>query len=94
MKYRKSLSWIWQRILCRYGFAQSEVSFLKLSKIKRKVNDEFKTVYQRILAHIGDNLIKVSSNLLHDWVAVAQDEEISPSTERLAVYLWLQLIDG
>ena len=93
VKYSTSLSWIWQRIRRHYGFAQSEVNFLKLSNIKRKADEEFETFYQRILAHIDDNLLKVSSNLLHDGVAVAVDEEMSPTTERLAVYLWLQLID-
>ena len=93
MKYSTSLSWIWQRIRRHYGFAQSEVNFLKLCTIKRKPDEEYETFYQRILAHIDDNLLKVASNLVHDGVAIAQDEEMSPTTERLAVYLWLQLID-
>ena len=29
----------------------------------------------------------------HNGVAVAEDETMSPTTERLAVYLWLNLID-
>ena len=93
IKSSTSLAWIWTRIRRHYGFVQSEVNFLSLSDIKRKDDERFETFFQRILAHLDDNLLTVASNLQHNGVAVAEDEVMSPSTERLAVYLWLTLID-
>ena len=46
------------------------------------------------MAHIEDNLLNVVSELLHNGVAPTEDEALSPTTERLAVYLWLFLIDA
>ena len=40
-----------------------------------------------------DKLLTVSTGLIHDGSAPSVDEEMSPTTERLAVYLWLLLID-
>ena len=42
-----------------------------------------------------DNLLTVESGMTHDGnpTALTADEEISPTVERIAVYLWLQLID-
>ena len=93
IKCSTSLSWIWQRIRRHYGFVQSETNFLKLCEIKRKDDERYETFYQRILAHLDDNLLTVGSNLQHNGVPVAEDETMSPTTERLAVYLWLSLID-
>ena len=45
------------------------------------------------MAHIEDNLLTVASGLEHDGEAPTEDEVISPTTERLAVYLWLHSID-
>ena len=85
IKYSTSLSWIWQRIRRHYGFVQSEVNFLKLCEIKHKDNERYETFFQRILAHLDDNLLTVASNLQHDGVPITADEEMSPSTERVAV---------
>ena len=88
-----SLEWIWQRIRQHFGFRQSEVTFLGIYKIKRTEGERYETLYQRLVAHVEDNLLKAGGNVVHDGVAVAQNEEISPSCERLLVYLWLVLID-
>ena len=40
-----------------------------------------------------DNLLTVDSGLIHDGSAPSANEEMSPTTECLAVYLWLLLID-
>ena len=40
-----------------------------------------------------DNLLTTGSGIVHDGAAVTQNEEMSPSCERLIVYLWLNLID-
>ena len=58
-----------------------------------KYQERYGTFYQRIVAHLEDNLLTVASNLQHDGERPTQDETMSPTTERLAVYLWLDLID-
>ena len=93
MKSSTSLAWIWKRVRLHFGFVQSEVHFLKISEIKRKDDERYETLYQRILAHIDDNLLTVASDIQHNGQAVAQDEIMSPTTERLAVFFWLNLID-
>ena len=67
--------------------------YLKLSTIKRQEGERFETLFQRIVAHIEDNLLSTESGLTHDGALVSVNEEMSPTTERLAVYLWLNLID-
>ena len=93
LKKSTSLNYIWQRIRKHYSFPQSEVNFLKLSSIKREEHERYETFFQRIVAHLEDNLLTVASGTIHDGAPVAVDEEMSPTTERLAVYLWLSLID-
>ena len=93
IKKSTSLSWIWQRIRKHYSFAQSEVNFLKLSTIKRQTDERYETFFQRIIAHLEDNLLTIESGLIHDGAAPTSNEEMSPTLERLAVYLWLTLID-
>ena len=93
IKHSTSLQWIWQRIRKHYSFCQSEVNFLKLSSIKRQDGERYETLFQRIVAHIEDNLLTTESGLTHDGSPVTENEEMSPTTERLAVYLWLNLID-
>ena len=93
LKDSTSLAWIWTRIRRHYGFVQSEVHFLALSDIKRKDGERYETFFQRIRCHLDDNLLTVSSGIHHNGAAVATDEVMSPTTERLAVYLWLTLID-
>ena len=86
LKRSTSLSWVWKRIRKHYNFTPSEVNFLNLANIKRKPDERYETFYQRIVAHLEDNLLTVSSGLLHDGVAT--NEAMSPTTDRLAVYLW------
>lgn len=93
IKRSTSLQWIWKRIRKHYSFCQSEVNFLKISAIKRQEGERYETLFQRIIAHLEDNLLTTESGLLHDGSVVTENEEMSPTTERLAVYLWLNLID-
>ena len=94
IKKSTSLKWIWQRVRKYYGFSQSEVNFLKLSEIHRRPEERYETFYQRIVAHLDDNLLTVESEIKHDGAALTTDEVMSPTTERLAVYLWLTMIDA
>ena len=93
IKRSTSLSWIWQRIRKHFNFSQSEVHFLNLATIKHQPAERYETFYQRLVAHIEDNLLTVASGLLYDGAVATADEVISPTTDRLLVYLWLHLID-
>ena len=93
IKRSTSLSWIWQRVRKHYNFSQSEVNFLNLVNIKLKSEERYETFYQRLMAHIEDNLLTVGSGLMYDGNAATEDEIISPTTDRLVVYMWLYLID-
>jgi len=93
IKRSTSLSWIWDRLRKHYSFNTSEVNFLRLSDIKMDEGERYETFYQRIIAHIEDNLLTVSSGLTFDGEEVSEDEELSPTAERLGVYLWLTKID-
>ena len=94
MKKSTSLASIWTRIRKYYSFQQSEVNFLKLSKIRRKEGERYETLFQRIIAHLEDNLLTIESNIIHDGETPTVDETLSPTAERLAVYLWMTLIDN
>ena len=93
IKKSTSLKWIWCRVRKHYSFSQSEVNFLKLYSIKREPEERYETLFQRIVAHLDDNLLTVESGLQHDGAVPTSDEEMSPTVERLAVYIWLTLID-
>ena len=88
-----SMEWIWQRIRRHYGFSQSEVHFLKLASIKLESNERYETFFQRIMAHLYDNLLTVGSSIKFDGEEITENEEMSPTVERLAVFLWLHFID-
>ena len=45
-------------------------------------------------AHLEDNLLTAASSVIRDGAPVTDDEEMTPTVERLAVYLWLYLIDA
>ena len=88
-----SLKWIFNRVRRHYGFNKSEVNFLKLATIKRKDGERYEAFFQRIMAHLYDNLLSADSQLLYEGEVYTESEDMSPSTERLAVFLWLHYID-
>ena len=69
IKRSTSLAWIWQRIRKHYNFSQSEINFLNLATIKLKPDERYETFYQKIMAHVEDNLLTVASGLLYDGIA-------------------------
>ena len=89
-----SLSWIWNRLRRYYSFSKSEVNFLKINVIRHEESERYETLFQRIIAHLKDNLLTVGSNLRHNGAVPADNERLSPTSERLAVYLWLRIIDN
>ena len=88
-----SLKWIWSRVSRHYGFNKSKVNFLKLATLKFKEGERYEGFFQRIMAHLYDNLFSADSNLIFDGLSFGANGDMSPSTERLAVFLWLHYID-
>ena len=82
-----SLKWIWNRVRRHYGFNKSEVNFLKLATLKFREGERYEGFFQRIMAHMYDNLLSVDSNLTYDGVPYNSNKDMSPSIERLAVFL-------
>ena len=72
-----SLDWIWQRVRRHYGFAQSEVHFLKLSGIKLEADERHETFFQRIMAHLYDNLLVANSEIKFEGDVMTETEEMS-----------------
>lgn len=48
---------------------------------------------ESVVAHFDNNLLLAASGILHHGVPITDDEEMSPTVGRLAVYLRLTLID-
>ena len=69
------------------NFSQSEVNCLSLSDIQREADERYETFYQCIVAHSEDNLLSVVSGLQHDGAVATKDQVMSPTIEKLAVYL-------
>lgn len=87
-----SMDSIWQCIRKYYGFQQSETQFMKFSNITWEEGERPERLYQRILAHLQDNLLQKDSKLKHDGAPVTVDEDMSPTVERLAVLRWMELL--
>lgn len=87
-----SMNSIWQFIRKYFGFQQSETQFMKFSSITLEDGERPERLYQRILAHLQDNLLCSGSRLKHDGSTPDKNEEISPTVERLAVLRWMELL--
>ena len=57
IKRSTSISWIWDWLRKHYSFNASEANFLRLSDIKLEPGERYETFFQRIMAHIEDNLL-------------------------------------
>ena len=87
-----SLDAVWRSVRKYYGFQQSETQFIKFSQIVWEDGERPERLFQRILAHLQDNLLRSDSSLRHDGELPTYNEEMSPSLERMAVLRWLELI--
>ena len=83
---------VWNFIRKYYGFQQSEVTFMRFSNITWEEGERPERLYQRVLAHLQDNLLQKGGKLKHDGVDITADEVISPTVERLAVLRWMELL--
>ena len=87
-----NLNDVWSKIRKYYGFQQSEVNFMKFSSIVWEEGERPERLYQRLLAHVQDNLLTTGSKLKHDGATPTQNESISPTVERMVVLRWLELL--
>ena len=91
-----SLVSIYTIIRSYYQLAPSESTFIKFNEIKRELNgtdlERPQHLYLRLRQFIRDNLLTKNSNLRHDDHLPTEDEILSPTTERLIVLRWLELL--
>ena len=83
----------WKCIRKYYSFSNLEINFLKMCTIQRIDGNWYETLYQRIITHLEDNLITVTSGIKHDCENPGSDDVLSPTGGRLAVFHWLTLIE-
>ncbi|KAK6194704.1 hypothetical protein SNE40_000287 [Patella caerulea] len=83
---------ICQKIRKYYGFKQSEAQFMKFAEIAWETGERPEKLYQRVVAHLQDNLLRQDSQLVHDGETPVRNEIMSPTVERLAVLKWMELI--
>ena len=79
-----------------YQFAPSEGTFLKFASIKREmINGNVERpihLYLRMRQFIRDNLLLSSGKITHDGNVPSTDERMTPTTERLVVLRWLEVL--
>ena len=87
------LSDIYTLLRSYYQFAPSESTFIKFSYIKREIiNGSLERpshLYLRMRQFIRDNLLLKTGPIEHDGKVPIDDENLSPTVERLIVLRWL-----
>ena len=87
---------IFNLIRAYYQFAPSEATFLKFCGIKREMvggNVERPVhLYLRLRQFIRDNLLISGGKITHNGVVPTNNEKMSPTTERLIVLRWMELL--
>ena len=90
------LSDVFRLLRTYYSFAPSESTFLKFASIKREVENGTLErplhLYLRMRQFIRDNLLLSSGKIQHDGKVPTADEKLSPTTERMIVLRWLQIL--
>lgn len=87
-----SISEVWTIIRKYLGLRQSEAGMLKYASLRKEPGERPERLYQRIVAHIQDNLLKADGDVLYGGSKVESDEVMTPTLERLAVVKWLELL--
>ena len=79
-----------------YSFSPSEGTFIKYYSIRRDVvNGTLERplhLYLRMKQYIRDNLLLSSGKIEHDGKIPTTNESLSPTTERLIVLRWLEVL--
>ena len=91
-----SLISIYNIIRSCYQLAPSESTFIKFNDTKRELNgtelERPQHLYLPLRQFIRDNLLTKNSNLKHDDRIAIEDETLNPTTERIIVLRWLELL--
>ena len=91
-----TISDVYKLLRTYYQFAPSESTFIKFSYIKREIIDGSLErpvhLYLRMRQFIRDNLLLSSGRIKHDGDVPATNELMSPTTERLVVLRWLEIL--
>ena len=87
---------IYNIIRSYYQLAPSESTFIKFNDVKRELNgtelERPQHFYVRLRQFIRGKLLTKNSNLKHDDRIATEDQTLSPTTERLIVLRWLELL--
>lgn len=83
---------VWAFIRKYFGFRRSESNFMKFYNVTWEQSERPERLYQRLLSHLQDNLLTKEGKLSYQGKPVVEDEEMSPTVERLAVLRWLELM--
>ena len=87
---------IFSLIRTYYQFAPSEATFIKFCSIKREITEGVVErpihLYLRMRQFMRDNLLHSSGKIAHDGKVPSTNEKMSPTTERLVVLRWLELL--
>ena len=89
-----SLNDVWSKLREHYGFHITGARFLDLVNIKLDVGERPEDLYQRLVTFFDDTLLTTTCNVRHRGAAVAEDEQITPTTENMIVLLWLERINS
>ena len=91
-----SLSDVYKLLRAYYQFAPLESTFIKFSSMKREdidgVLERLLHLYLRMMQFIRDNLLLSSGRIKHDGSIPQADEKLSPTSERLIVLRWLEIL--
>ena len=91
-----SISDIFRLLRSYYQFSPSESTFIKYYSIKRDVvNGSLERplhLFLRMKQFIRDNLLLSSGKIQHDGKIPTKNEILSPTTERLNVLRWLEVL--
>lgn len=92
IKNSTSLTDVWQLVRKYFGIRRSEANFLKYLTIVWEDGERPERLLCRMMSHIDDNLLLKDGKLKHDGVIPTEDEDISPTAERLVIARWLLLM--
>ena len=90
-----SIESVWNIIRSYYNFQQNEVQFMSFLEITWDVanNERPEHLYRRLMSHIHNNRLQKVGALTYKGKPITQNEEVSPTVERLVILRWLELID-
>jgi hypothetical protein len=83
---------IWQAVRLHFGFEATGAHILDFADIRLEPDERPEDLFQRLVAFVEDNLLQQGTAIRHHGVAIAEDEEISPSFENFIVLSWLRLV--